>query len=136
MSRIVLDCSIVMAWCFEDEANPVADAVLASLDENEAVVPSLWPLEVANVLVLGERKGRITSDATARFLDMLAALPIVVDEQTPQKALREVLALARTYQTTSYDAAYLELAVREGSPLATLDARLREAAAKLGIALL
>ena len=136
MSRIVLDCSITMAWCFKDEANPAADSALAGLNENDAVVPSIWPLEVANVLVLSERKGRITAEASARFIEMLAALPIFIDEQTTQKALKEVLALARVWQTTSYDAAYLELAMRVGAPLATLDARLKAAAARLGIPVL
>jgi len=135
MSRFVLDCSMTMAWCFEDEAGPRADAVLASLANNEAVVPSLWPLEVANTLAVSERSERVTPTDIASFLDMLRSLPVVVDDQTAKKAFGEVLALARTHRLSAYDAAYLELALRKGCPLASLDVPLNEAAAGLGIAL-
>ncbi len=133
MTRLVLDCSIAMAWCFEGEANPTADSVLESLVTAEAVVPSIWPLEVANVLANSERQGRITPARTAQFLAMFGALPIVVDEQTTRKALSDVLALARAHGLSAYDAAYLELAMREGAELATLDERLGQVAAKIGV---
>jgi predicted nucleic acid-binding protein len=133
MNRFVLDCSTTMAWCFEDEADPRADTVLASMATHEAIVPSLWPLEVANVLAICERRGRITSAEIARFLQMLGNLPIVVDSETATRAFGEILSLARTEQLSAYDAAYLELAVREGCPLATLDATLAASSDKLGV---
>jgi predicted nucleic acid-binding protein len=133
MSRLVLDCSIAMAWCFEDEADPRADEVLARLVRDTAIVPGIWPLEVANVLAVCERKGRITVASTAQFLKMLGGLPIVIDDQGANRAFGEVLMLARTWRLSAYDAAYLELALREGCPLATLDAALQQAAAGLGI---
>jgi predicted nucleic acid-binding protein len=133
MNRFVLDCSVTMAWCFEDEADPHTDAVLASLATQEAIVPNLWPLEVANVLAICERKGRITSAEIAQFLQMLGNLPIIVDSETARRAFGEVLSLARTEQLSAYDAAYLELALREGCPLATLDATLAASADKLGV---
>lgn len=134
MTRLVLDCSMTMAWCFEDEAHPRADAVLASLADGEALVPSLWPLEVANVLAICERRERITAARSAQFLGMIGNLPITVDEQTARHALDKTLALARTLRLSAYDAAYLELALRAACPLASLDAPLNEAAAALGIA--
>jgi predicted nucleic acid-binding protein len=133
MNRFVLDCSTTMAWCFEDEADSRADAVLASLATHEALVPSLWPLEVANVLAVCERRGRITSAEIARFLQMLGNLPIVIDSETANRAFDEILSLTRSQQLSAYDAAYLELALREGCPLATLDATLVASSNKLGV---
>ncbi|MBU4272965.1 MAG: type II toxin-antitoxin system VapC family toxin [Planctomycetes bacterium] len=135
MTRFVLDCSMTMAWSFADEDSPRATAVMAALDEGEAVVPSHWPLEVANVLAIAERRKRTTEAKIARFIDILNRLPIVVDEQTSKKAFGEVLTLARTLRLSAYDAAYLELAMREACPLASLDASLNEAATGLGIVL-
>ena len=135
MSRFVLDCSVTMAWCFGDETDPRAQAVLAAMPAQEALVPGHWPLEVANVLAGAERRKRTTATQIARFIDILDRLSIVVDDQTAKKAFGEVLTLARTHQLTAYDAAYLELALRTGCPLASLDATLNEAAAGLGIAL-
>jgi predicted nucleic acid-binding protein len=135
MSRFVLDCSTTMAWCLQDEASSRADAVLVSLAAQEAVAPSHWPLEVANVLTLCERRGRVSAARIGEFLGFLDTLPITIDDQTARKAFGDVLTLARTHQLTAYDAAYLELALRTGCPLASLDATLNEAAAGLGIAL-
>ena len=136
MSRFVLDCSVTMAWCFEDETDPRSLPVLAALAVQEAIVPGHWSLEVANVLAVAERKKRIAATRIAMFIDILDRLPIVVDDQTAKKAFGDVLAIARAHQVTAYDAAYLELALRTGCPLASLDARLNETAAGLGIALL
>ncbi len=85
MAEYVLDASIVMAWCFEDEANVYADAVLDHLIENNALVPSLWPLEVANVMVVAERRKRITKAEGVHFLELLRQLPIEVDLSTEQR---------------------------------------------------
>jgi predicted nucleic acid-binding protein len=135
MNRFVLDCSITMSWCLQDEANEVADVVLASLEVQKAVAPSHWLLEVANVLTLCERRRRVTDARIVEFLGFLGTLPIAIDDQTAKHALGDVLALARTHRLTAYGAAYLELALREGCPLASLDATLNDAASGLGIAL-
>ena len=133
MSRFVLDCSVAMAWCFADEADAVADSVLDRLSQDVALAPSIWLLEVANVLVVAERSGRISSADAARFLDLLAALPIVIDETTRERAWGLIAGLGREHGLSSYDAAYLELAMREGVPLASRDAALRSAAEASGV---
>lgn len=131
----VLDCSIVLAWYFMDEKDPYADAVAAGLPNSTALVPSLFHLEIANNLVVGERRRRSTQAQATAFLGRLAALPIVVDAQTVQRAWTETIALARTHGLSAYDAAYLELAVRQSLPLATLDDKLKNAASALGVPL-
>ncbi len=98
-------------------------------------MPNLWPLEVANVLAMSERRGRVTSARITHFVTMLGNLPIAIDDETAKQAFGDVLMLARMHQLTAYDAAYLELALRKGCPLASLDSSLNEAAAKIGIAL-
>jgi predicted nucleic acid-binding protein len=135
MTHFVLDCSMTMAWLFEDEAAPHVADVLASLEIQDAVVPCIWPIEVANVLTVCERKGRVSVAEVASFLEMLKSLPVVIDDQAPRRAFGDILALARTHQLTAYDAAYLELALRSGCPLASLDDALNRAATRLGIAL-
>lgn len=136
MSRFVVDCSVAAAWCFEDEATPQTEALLDRLEADTAVVPALWHLELANVLALSERKGRITPARAAQFIALLGELSIEVDDQTQARALGEILNLARAHKLTSYDAAYLELAMRLGIPLASNDGPLRAAAQKLGVKLL
>ena len=136
MSRFVLDNSVVMAWYFEDEANDFTAAILQSLATSEALVPTIWPLEVANVLLVGERRGRSTEARTSRFIALLDALPIRVDATTSQHALSGILTLAREQRLSAYDAAYLELAMREGVALATQDKGLRRAAEACGVGLL
>lgn len=133
MSGFVLDCSIAVAWCFEDEASDACDVLLEQVRDEGALVPSLWHLEIANVMIQAERRGRImTADVSLR-LELLGDLPIVTDDETPSRALHEILALARAENLTSYDAAYLELAMRRGLPLATNDKRLRNAGAHTGV---
>lgn len=137
MTRFVLDCSVTMSWCFEDEADAFADRVLDMLDEDgEACVPSIWPLEVVNVLLVAERRGRSTPAASNRFLELLRALPIRVDPDVGLYAFGPTLAFGRDARLSAYDAAYLELAARKGVPLATHDARLREAALGRGVSML
>jgi predicted nucleic acid-binding protein len=130
----VLDCSLTVAWFFEDETNAYAEAVEDSLEAAIAVAPSLWPLEVANALLVGERRKRATEAKTATFLALLQALPITIDDETATRAWHESLHLARAHQLSVYDAAYLELALRRGLPLATLDGKLKAAAAAVGVA--
>jgi len=124
-----------MAWCFEDEHDDYADAVLESLEDGEAFAPAVWPLEAGNVLIVAERRQRFDRAATARFLEILGALPIRVEQESPERMLKEVLALAREQGLSTYDASYLDLAMRRGLPLATLDAALAKAARRCGISL-
>lgn len=134
MSSFVLDCSVAVAWLLEDERIPEADALLDRLEGGgEAVVPGLWRLELGNVLAGAERRGRIGATGIARCLGLLARLPIVADRNTEERALREILELSRGEYLTTYDAAYLELAMRRGLPLATLDRSLARAARRVGL---
>jgi predicted nucleic acid-binding protein len=135
VSDFVLDCSVAMAWCFPDEAGPYSESVLEALAGSGAVVPSIWPLEVANVLLSAERRGRITLAQTRRFVELLQALPITVDEIRPSIAWDGVLSLGREQRLSAYDAAYLELAMREGVPIATLDESMINAARHCGISI-
>jgi predicted nucleic acid-binding protein len=131
----VLDCSMALAWCFPDEHAPYPQSVLDSLATTAAAVPSLWFLEVANALLVGERRGRCTTADVATWLSFLAGLPIHTDAETTARAWSDTLQLARTYNPTAYDASYLELAVRRGLPLAALDGNLKKAAPLAGVAL-
>jgi predicted nucleic acid-binding protein len=131
---IVIDASVAMAWCFEDEATPGADAVLDQLPDDHAVVPQLWLLEVANVLLVAERHGRISEAQAERFVELLLRLPISVDASQPD--LGSLLAVGRRRGLNAYDACYLALAERLGAPLATLDAALGEAARAAGVTVL
>ncbi len=99
----------------------------------KALVPAIWPLEVSNAILIGERRGRLTEAESAKFVSLVRSLPIEVTSTTMRHVLSEVLSVARRNSLTSYDASYLELAMREGLPLATLDDKLRAAAQKLGI---
>ena len=129
----VLDASITACWAFQDEDHPDAALALDQMRTEEAVVPCLWWFEVRNILAVNERRRRITESDTAAFLLDLSRLRVRIDQLPEGDA---VLRLARTHRLSVYDAAYLELAQREGLPLATLDADLRRAAAEEGVALL
>ncbi len=133
MTRFVLDCSVAMAWCFESEADAYTDAALGVLSKGMAVVPSLWPLEIANVLLMAERHRRLSGADTARFLDLLSGLPIEVDGPPALQDLSAIVALGRQHRLTAYDAVYLHLAMREQLPLATQDRALRTAARAAGV---
>jgi predicted nucleic acid-binding protein len=126
----------VLSWCFEDESGPAADALIEKVATSGAAVPGLWSLEIANGLVTGERRRRIKPADTAAFVAMIEQLPIVADRATGSRALHETLSLAREHGLTAYDAAYLELAMRLGLPLATDDRRLGAAAPRAGVVLL
>jgi predicted nucleic acid-binding protein len=136
IQRFVVDNSVVMAWCFRDEANPYADRVLESLSGSSAAVPPIWPLEVVNVLLAAERRNRLTEADSLRFVTLLNKLPIQVETPPPAESLLiGLMPIARQYGLTSYDASYLHLAMRNGLALATLDEKLRAAAKKAKIAL-
>ena len=122
-----------MAWYFKDEANDYANAVRDSLGKSRAAVPSLWPLEVANTILVGERRRRSTQAQAATWTALLSSLPITVDEETTQRAFSDILNLGRALHLSAYDAAYLELAMRRGLPLATLDDKLKAMAMAVGV---
>jgi predicted nucleic acid-binding protein len=130
----VLDSSITIAWHFEDESNAYADAVQDTLTARVAFVSSLWPLEVANALLVGERRKRTTEAKISQFLGLLQGLPIRMDDETALRAWHDTLHLARAHALSVYDASYLELALRRGLPLASLDDDLNDAAAAIGVA--
>jgi predicted nucleic acid-binding protein len=129
----ILDASIAASWAFPDEDDPRATAAFVRIEVETAHVPALWWFEIRNILVVNERRGRIPEQETRTFLSKLARLPILED-RTPAEA--EVLALARRHSLTVYDAAYLELAIRAGRPLATLDRALIRAAQAEAVRLL
>lgn len=131
----VLDCSVTMAWCFDDEGTAYTHAVRDSLAQVRAVVPSLWCLEVANATIMGERRKRLDEARGQRFIVLVEALPVVIDHENSSRAFSDILHLARAHQLSAYDAAYLELAIRRGLPLACLDGKLKSAAAAAGVVL-
>ena len=128
MIGFVLDASVAVAWCFDDESTPAAWALLDRLRTAPGHVPALWELEIGNILLGAERRRRITQARAALFLGILGELDIRVDPDLPGRAFRDVLPLARARRLTTYDATYLELAMRLGLPLATKDAALVRAA--------
>lgn len=132
--RFILDTSTTMSWCFEDEADAYGDAVLDSLKESPAAVPSLWILDVANVLLASERRKRMTAEESEAFIQLLAELPIYVRELDTSRMM-DLLTIGREFSLSSYDTAFLMLAKDSGLPLATRDSRLRQAADRIGIPL-
>jgi predicted nucleic acid-binding protein len=130
----VVDASTTMAWCFEDGATAATDAILDRLRQDHALVPPLWEYEVANVLLVAERRARITEFQSTRFLVLLGQLPIHVSP-LPQPAFA-LTAIGRRHHLSAYDSDYLELASREGVALASQDNKLRRAAEASGIPLL
>ncbi len=133
---LVLDASVAMAWCFQNEATPATAELLDRMASEAAAVPAWWYLEVANVLALAERRQRITAAEVAGFIALLGTFDLVIDDQAPQRVFTALLPLCRSHGLTSYDVAYLDLALRERLPLATLDQQLANAAATLGIEVL
>lgn len=129
----VVDASIAVAWCFDDQSSPAVDALLDRVRDAGAIVPSLWHLELANVLLMAEKRGKISGADAAMRLELISTLPVTVDHATAARAWREILTLARTQKLTAYDAAYLELAVRRNCPLATRDKALKDAARHAGV---
>lgn len=131
---LVVDASIALTWCFEDEVTADTEAIGTRVDSEGAVVPHLWRLEIANALLLAERRGRLDRAKLEQRLELLAALPVSTD--TDIHAWADTLLLARAQRLTLYDATYLELAIRRNLELATLDRDLQRAARKMGIAVL
>jgi predicted nucleic acid-binding protein len=136
MTAFVLDKSVAMRWLLA--SNKVADqryaeSVLQSLVDAEAVVPSLWHLQAADVLLSASNRNDVEISEVERFTTQLENLPISVDTLTANQVFCHTMSLARAYRLSSYAAAYLELALREGLPLATLDKDLLKAARKSDI---
>ncbi len=129
----VIDASVALAWCFEDESSVDADRVLARLEQEEALAPAHWPLEIANALRTAERRGRMEASELPRLRALLAALPVEIAPVELMTATGGILEAARTYDLTAYDAAYLDLAAIRGLPLATVDERLCAACARAGV---
>ena len=133
MSRFVLDASIVLAWCFPDENAAIAQHVAGMFKQGDtAVVPAFWPHEVLNALLVGEKRKRISKELVRRFLDDLAALPVALEQFPAGVVFDRVQHLSREHDLTAYDAAYLDLALDSGLPLATLDEDLVQACKKSG----
>jgi predicted nucleic acid-binding protein len=134
--NFVLDASVALLWLVP-ETNPAgaeyAGTALKALKESQALVPSLFALEAANVVAKIESKGVVTEADSQRFISLLGRLNIVTDQVTAAHGLGDTLNLARRYRLSAYDAAYLELALRTGLPLATLDAALAKAATSAGV---
>ena len=129
MPGLVLDASVSLAWMLPGEVDTEpAKQLIEMVSDQGAIVPSHWRLEVANALLMAERRGRVTSEQVAALLDQLAALPISIAPETAARAWDASPALARKHRLSLYDAAYLELALRKGLPLASFDGALLRAA--------
>jgi predicted nucleic acid-binding protein len=136
MPALVIDASAALPWCFADEATEATNGLLARLQTgDEAVVPAHWPVEVANALRTATRRGRISSRDVQDFLKDLESLPIRIDATTRSLLRGRIYPLSERHNLTVYDAAYLELAIREHLPLATLDSDLQKAAHTAGVSL-
>ena len=138
--KMVLDASVALSWLLEDAgagqayATQVFDAL--AIQGAEARVPSIWGLEIANVIAKSETRGALTNERSQAFLAAIAAAPIVCDAETYSRTMTDILALARRHRLSSYDASYLELSLRSALPLATLDHELKRAADQAGAQLL
>ena len=129
----VLDVSVAAVWALADESSPLADIAADRLKNENALVPPLWWYEVRNLLVVNERRQRMTVEDSARYLELLSSFPIQVDPVEDEQA---VFRCAREYRLSFYDAAYLAVAQRNRIPLVTLDKDLRTAALAAGVPLL
>jgi predicted nucleic acid-binding protein len=133
----IVDASVAVAWCFPDESNPVSERALDLFFAGaEAIVPAMWPLEVANALLIAERRKRLSRPILTALLDRIASFAVTHEPVDAARAFGQVLSLAQQHALTEYDAAYLELALRRALPLSTLDNDLRRAARRAGVPLL
>lgn len=133
MSQIVVDASVALSWCFRDEASAYSQAVLDFLETGDAMVPQLFWIEIANATLVAERRGRIQPDDLTQFTELLSQLQIETDAGSEMRVLSEVRPLAQKESLTVYDSIYLDLAMRESLPLATLDDALLRAAKNRGV---
>ena len=130
---VVLDASIVLAWAFPDEQFGQSDRLLEQLQVETAIVPGHWILEVTNGLLIAARRGRLAPNEDLEILQRIAELSVQTDNETAQRGWRDIPLLAQELSLSTYDAAYLELALRRQAPLATLDQRLAAAASEVGV---
>lgn len=135
MSAFVVDASIALSWYFKDEHSELAMAAFEASNSLRLLVPPHWYIEVANGMLVGERRGRMQPSDVGPFVSRLSDLMIDVDDTVRAATMTRLLPMARHYQLTVYDALYLELAGRRSVPLATLDARLASAAVEAGVSL-
>lgn len=133
MSGIVIDASVALAWGFPDEASDYADQVLVALAGQTILVPAIWATEITNAVLVAERRRRIRQPEIRRFVELLGDLTVVMDSQTVTDSVSNIAPLGREYGLSAYDAAYLDVAMRHGAPLATLDRDLRKAGHEAGI---
>jgi predicted nucleic acid-binding protein len=131
----VLDASVALCWCFEDEGDRYAKSIFPALRTTPAVVPAIWPAEFANALLVGERRKRITEQAVSELLTAFSELPIRIESTVSSKDLPQLVSLARKHTLSVYDTLYLDLALRNDLPLATIDKQLKRAARKIGVKL-
>ena len=127
----VIDNSVVSGWYLDNQATPYTQAIAERLQDDRVFAPALWELELTNVLRTSCLRQRLTAQRAQEILGHLNALPIEVDREAVPP--RELLALALRFGLSSYDAAYLELALRRQLPIATQDAELRAAAVAAGV---
>jgi predicted nucleic acid-binding protein len=132
---LVVDNSVVMAWLFEDEISAYADHILDQLPDLNLLVPAIWSLEANNVLLLAEKRGKLSNEDIYHFVNLLMQLPIEVVVEDYRRSMQRILALGKSNEICAYDAAYLDLAIQNVCPLATLDNKLIEAAKKCGVPL-
>lgn len=132
----IIDCSMTMSWFFPDEATASTQQIHHRLISESALVPSIWYLEVANVLYMAEKRKRTKRNDSTSFLRLLQTFEIHSDDTWHHRAFDQVMTLCRVHQLTSYDAAYLELAIRCQLPLASLDDALCKAAKAEGLQVL
>lgn len=132
---LVLDASLALSWALPDEASTYSDAVLAKVAASGALVPGLWPHEMANGLLMAQKRGRYTTAQRMAFVEELLRLPIEVETSGARAILDGQATLAERYGLTAYDAAYLDLALRHGIALATQDKAMKAAADKAGVAI-
>lgn len=133
MTAFVIDASAMLAWCFADEQPKDAAALLRKLQQGGMAAPAHWSLELTNIIWNSERRGRINLADAATFLQTVAALDVAIDPETPRRAWSDTLALARAQDLTTYDAAYLELAIRLRATLVSKDAALLKAAKRCSV---
>ena len=136
MPAFVLDSSVALAWVLPRQQTATTKALLDQATEYGTLTTALWPIEVANVLLTYERRGQMTTAERISAIGLYNELPIEIDAQTAERAWGTSFELALAHKLTIYDAGYLELALRSGLPLATLDQALGKAAASAGVTVL
>ena len=134
MSRaFVLDASVTMSWFFEDETDTYGELVKEAVRLGATpIVPALWPIETTHVIIRAGRRERLSAKKALEVLTLLKSLPVEIDDMSSRISFSEGWALAKAHQLSAYDAMYLELAIRRGLPLATLDSPFQKAARKAG----